>query len=58
MDFNKFNYIGSEYKLLPSVIETIEEKIGKPLKDLVIGDLFSGTAICTSISSVGRASDL
>ena len=24
-DFNKFNYIGSKYKLLPTIVEFIEE---------------------------------
>ena len=46
-DFNKFNYIGSKYKLLPSIIEKIEIKIEKKLTDITIGDLFSGTAICS-----------
>jgi adenine-specific DNA-methyltransferase len=47
MEFNKFNYIGSKYKLLPKIIEKIEKKIDKPLTDMTIGDLFSGTAICS-----------
>jgi adenine-specific DNA-methyltransferase len=47
MEFNKFNYIGSKYKLLPSIVNTIEEKIGRSLEGLTIGDLFSGTAICS-----------
>ena len=46
-EFNKFNYIGSKYKLLPSIIEKMEAKMSRKLSELTIGDLFSGTAICS-----------
>ena len=47
MDFHKFNYIGSKYKLLPNIVQNIEETIGKSIEGLTVGDLFSGTAICS-----------
>lgn len=46
IDFHKFNYIGSKYKLLEFLIKTIEAKTETSLENLVIGDLFSGTSIC------------
>jgi len=46
MDFNKFNYIGSKYKLLEFLIDVMKTKTKTNLENLVIGDLFSGTSIC------------
>ena len=43
------NYIGSKYSLLPFLVSTIEEVVGKDLSDKVFCDLFAGTGI------VGRA---
>lgn len=43
------NYIGSKYSLLPFLVSTVEEVVGKDLSDKVFCDLFAGTGI------VGRA---
>ena len=43
------NYIGSKYKLLPFIKETIYEVVGKDLSTQIFCDLFAGTAV------VGRA---
>ena len=43
------NYIGSKYKLLPFIKETIYEVVGKDLSTQIFCDLFAGTGV------VGRA---
>ena len=43
------NYIGSKYKLLPFIKDTIHGAVGKDLSNLVFCDLFAGTGM------VGRA---
>ena len=47
-EFNKFNYIGSKYKLFPDILSIIYEKIGtNDISGMTVGDLFSGTGICS-----------
>jgi len=46
MDFHKFNYIGSKYKLLDTLVNTIVDFTGEKMKGKTVGDLFSGTSIC------------
>jgi len=40
----KLNYIGSKYKLIDFINETITEFIQEPIKNKTFGDLFSGTS--------------
>lgn len=39
------NYIGSKYKLLPFLSETIEAVVGADMSDMVFCDIFAGTGI-------------
>lgn len=44
--FRTFNYIGSKFKLLEFVADTVEQYSGKKLKDIhSVADLFAGTGI-------------
>lgn len=47
MEFSKLQYIGSKYRLLDFVVETMRKRMGRDFRGKTIGDLFSGTAVCS-----------
>jgi len=55
-EFNKFNYIGSKYRLIKNILNTIREKTGYDSFDNIkIGDLFSGTSIISHAFRINNA---
>ena len=55
-EFNKFNYIGSKYRLINNIFDNIKEKTGyNTFENIKIGDLFSGTSIVSYAFRINNA---